>query len=854
MNKENLEKEISSPNDKKICTRCLCTKKKEDFFRSRGNNPQYEYSTCNKCYKGRKNVQKEIDPISRKKTKLEATLSAPVLTISSQKNINSNHINLELNDSSQHENHNIIEDDQYNNNVDDTDGLLYGLDEVQELISKQFQDAEDLNEPVKLAFEIELDSRLIGLIECNFQEFQDLCDLKTIKKNFQQLVNVLLLPLEYGSGYYWEVREIHLITKKKKFTGCVTAYLGCTQQEDREWKRPENLPPKRRSEARAPINRYACMGNVILTIDPQHQRVLIQGSHLQAHEHPQYRRVIFPAAAKQWIQNNVEYHLHNSELYRRLQHHNLIDAQIHTKEQVYYWATVFSKQTYIFNLKNQLLSTKEYLEKQQYFKIIYYLENDFVKALGFTTPLLNNIGITNLKEIVVDSTFKTNQERFELFAVNANCGGYGMPVAYLYLLTCDGEAEAYNDPKNQINTRVQVLCKFFTNLRNEGLLPAFVLLDKDAGEISAIEEAWSWTTNLQLCYWHLEHAISRRLKDKKSKSSGYSKNKAMEAYQQFDFINSSWIPNNGTGSLCPDDKIKEIINMIKRHANMHPLIPVVGYLWINWYNKKDWKLFARSAYSSAISMARTTMITESHWRVLKYNYKYNYNRPRLDRLTQILVEQLVPDCDLKLTQYCTNRTFPAWWQTFKKDWNKAMNTNIESGMDERYHIDATNWICSCPAYSHNPYFLCKHLVAKKNILPTFMETARRHDYPLVFFGTDKIPSICQENDPWKRTVIEDDFTNQSRSSSSNLRNVALIESNSTADEMEVKLAHYKKVFDFALMLYKREKDNVHFVKSFDTLMKPAVKAVEECKKKLDAQTQQSTWKASKNGKLSFWLR
>src|SRR3954471_911120 len=120
--------------------------------------------------------------------------------------------------------------------------------------------------------------------------------------------------------------------------------------------------------------------------------------------------------------------------------------------------------------------------------------------------------------------------------------------------------------------------------------------------------------------------------------------------------------------------------------------------------------------------------------------------------------------------------------------------------------------------------------------------------------TDKIPSICQENDPWRRT-IEDDFTNQFRSSSSNLRNVALIESDNTTDEMEVKLAHYKKIFDFALMLYQREKDNVHFVKNFDTLMKPAVKAVEECKKKLDAHTQQSTctWKASKNGKLAFWL-
>ena len=105
-----------------------------------------------------------------------------------------------------------------------------------------FQSAEDLNEPVKLAFEIELDSRLI---ECFFSEFQsDICDLKEIKTNFHKLVNVLLLPIEYGSDYYWEVRKIHLIIKKTKFTGCATAYLGCTQREDRKWQRPENLTVK----------------------------------------------------------------------------------------------------------------------------------------------------------------------------------------------------------------------------------------------------------------------------------------------------------------------------------------------------------------------------------------------------------------------------------------------------------------------------------------------------------------------------------------------------------------------------------------------------------------------------------
>ena len=41
--------------------------------------------------------------------------------------------------------------------------------------------------------------------------------------------------------------------------------------------------------------------------------------------------------------------------------------------------------------------------------------------------------------------------------------------------------------------------------------PVFVLVDKDAGEISAVSEAWSHIANIKLCYWHLEHAISRKL-------------------------------------------------------------------------------------------------------------------------------------------------------------------------------------------------------------------------------------------------------------------------------------------------------------------------------------------------------
>jgi len=43
------------------------------------------------------------------------------------------------------------------------------------------------------------------------------------------------------------------------------------------------------------------------------------------------------------------------------------------------------------------------------------------------------------------------------------------------------------------------------------------------------------------------------------------------------------------------------------------------------------------------------------------------------------------------------------------------------------------------------------------------------------------------------------------------------------------------------MLYEREKDNDKFIKNFNTLLKPVVKAIEECGEKLNARAQQKTW-------------
>ncbi|CAB4418607.1 unnamed protein product [Rhizophagus irregularis] len=119
----------------------------------------------------------------------------------------------------------LYQDDQYKNNTDEyndvTDGLLYGLDEIQVLISKQFQSAEELNEPVKLAFEIELNSKLIEDI---FSELQpDTSDLETIKRSFYQLVNVLLFSCIKMYLPHLPVVARPIFKWQKKFTGNATA-------------------------------------------------------------------------------------------------------------------------------------------------------------------------------------------------------------------------------------------------------------------------------------------------------------------------------------------------------------------------------------------------------------------------------------------------------------------------------------------------------------------------------------------------------------------------------------------------------------------------------------------------------
>ncbi len=98
--------------------------------------------------------------------------------------------------------------------------------------------------------------------------------------------------------------------------------------------------------------------------------------------------------------------------------------------------------------------------------------------------------------------------------------------------------------------------------------------------------------------------------------------------------------------------------MVKRHFLRHPLIPdengrnssfkeirdeswkemreyccknmfldALIYLWKEWYDMENCKLWMRAAQEKFICRYRTSMFAESHYRILKRDFFSNFGRP-----------------------------------------------------------------------------------------------------------------------------------------------------------------------------------------------------------------------------------
>jgi len=222
-------------------------------------------------------------------------------------------------------------------------------------------------------------------------------------------------------------------------------------------------------------------------------------------------------------------------------------------------------------------------------------------------------------------------------------------------------------------------------------------------------------------------------------------------------------------NFCPPEHRGYILNLMVKHLHQHPLIPapdkqyysqsqireaavkemyyyckkndlrwVWSYLWAEWYSLSKWPLWVRSA-KSGISVLKTTMIVESHWRLVKRDYLYKFNRPHVDLLVWILVDRLIPRCVSKIQQLRASRLLASWRLAFKRAWKECSNKTW-SGIS--YAINPTKWTCSCPDYLQSRFLICKHLVQSVcPVDPNFFNEVRRSRVPPFWIHNDLIPLV-----------------------------------------------------------------------------------------------------------------
>jgi hypothetical protein len=291
---------------------------------------------------------------------------------------------------------------------------------------------------------------------------------------------------------------------------------------------------------------------------------------------------------------------------------------------------------------------------------------------------------------------------------------------------------------------------------------------------------------IQLCQWHVDRAVKRKLASQKQNQR--SKYQVDEAVTEFDFIDPTFIPKEHLEVkfvMCPPTLRDTVIDLLRKHFNMHPKIPVSAsgefwtcaeirrnavremydfciahglaslwaYLWSSWYKATRWTLWARSTHTN-IPLAKTNMVIEAHWKVLKHSYLYRFNRPRLDYLVWVICSRVLPDQLSRFQQMQLGRQAPAWFSDFKSDWKQLVKKSIADGVKECHYTDLVRWICSCPSFLGSRFLICKHLVHRaleaaksrdsQGIRLVYANFKRQDNYPFLIWDGSK-----QHNSPQK---------------------------------------------------------------------------------------------------------
>ncbi|KAE8233193.1 hypothetical protein CF326_g1770 [Tilletia indica] len=415
-------------------------------------------------------------------------------------------------------------------------------------------------------------------------------------------------------------------------------------------------------------------------------------------------------------------------------------------------------------------------------------------ALGIIAALREQV-----VEISLDATFGTNSSGHDLFAVLAELNGTGAPLMYFLLDTKDMRGDG---------RRIEMLAQVLAMLKGMGIKPRFVGCDKESAEINAIGQVWP-DAKVQLCYWHVRRALRQRLgSGKATTTSAYDSVEAAQTVPGLDVcwgiterrrhglfvctcqsrraptaqnpqaLNTTW-DTAGRLELAKEDT-EDLINFISRHFNLHSLFPTLSgaqltaeqlrvqaateayqhchakgwarvwaYLWANWYRREDWERWARSACAESVPVLKTTMICESHWRVVKHDYLHRFARPRIDHVTHIIRTRLVPQLCARVGALLSGNTrmaMPSWRRAFVVEWRKREDTDeVSAETLARYRTCPHLWICACESFLQSRFLFCKHLIKMSEPMSTTaLKQMHRHRTPPFWTHAGMIPLLSAE--------------------------------------------------------------------------------------------------------------
>jgi hypothetical protein len=121
--------------------------------------------------------------------------------------------------------------------------------------------------------------------------------------------------------------------------------------------------------------------------------------------------------------------------------------------------------------------------------------------LALTTPFFNRlVRDDRVQEYFIDSTFNTNQQEHELYAVLAGVRGAGFPISYLLLSTQKDVARLKSD----------AIGVYLRELKQKGLEPKYFFTDKDMAQMRAMRLTWPESA-IRLCSWHRRRAVKSKM-------------------------------------------------------------------------------------------------------------------------------------------------------------------------------------------------------------------------------------------------------------------------------------------------------------------------------------------------------